>query len=177
LALGRIGGPRAAAVLGSVAPATGIASALQAAQCLRGGDCVERIKWLADVVRGGTSRGEAVRAAVDAMSVLGSQGHHEAISALVDLSASVSAQQREDVAVAFAGTAVRDPAAILAWLGASAEPGRRVAIELLHDGFERLEEDFAEEQFFAAARAAYWAAPEGSAGRALVATLIDRLEF
>jgi len=42
-----------------------------------------------------------------------------------------------------------------------------------------LEEDFAEEQFFAAARAAYWKADERSTvtARTVVATLIDRLEF
>jgi len=48
---------------------------------------------------------------------------------------------------------------------------------MLRTGFERLEEDFAEEQFFAAARAAYWAAPETSATRTRVAALIEKLEF
>jgi hypothetical protein len=47
----------------------------------------------------------------------------------------------------------------------------------MHEGFESLEEDFAEEQFYAAARAAYWAAPETSEQRALTASLIDKLEF
>jgi hypothetical protein len=50
-------------------------------------------------------------------------------------------------------------------------------VELLREGFESLEEDFAEEQFFAAARASYWAAPDGAATRTVAATLIDRLEF
>jgi hypothetical protein len=44
-------------------------------------------------------------------------------------------------------------------------------------GFEDLEEDFGKEQFFAAARASYWAAAEGSAGRTLAATLIQTLDF
>jgi hypothetical protein len=47
----------------------------------------------------------------------------------------------------------------------------------MQEGFESLEEDFAEEQFFAAARAAYWAAPEASPARTVAATLIDELEF
>jgi hypothetical protein len=52
-----------------------------------------------------------------------------------------------------------------------------LGIELLREGFESLEEDFAEEQFFGAARAAYWQAAEASPGRTINATLIDRLEF
>ena len=48
---------------------------------------------------------------------------------------------------------------------------------MLKDGFDSLEEDFAEEQFFAAVRAGYWRATDGSAGRSLAATLIRRLEF
>jgi hypothetical protein len=51
------------------------------------------------------------------------------------------------------------------------------AVDLLREGFESLEEDFAEEQLFAAARASYWSAAEGSATRNLTASLIDRLEF
>ena len=51
---------------------------------------------------------------------------------------------------------------------------RSAAIELLKDGFDDLEEDFGEEQFFAAARAAYWKAARRlrPPGR-LAATLIQ----
>jgi hypothetical protein len=48
---------------------------------------------------------------------------------------------------------------------------------MLKDGFDSLEEDFDEEQFFAAVRAGYWRAGDGSEGRTLAATLIQRLEF
>jgi len=48
---------------------------------------------------------------------------------------------------------------------------------MLKDGFDSLEEDFAEEQFFASVRAGYWRAADGSAGRSLASTLIERLEF
>ena len=48
---------------------------------------------------------------------------------------------------------------------------------LLKDGFDDLEEDFAEEQFFAAVRAAYWKAADGSDSRSLASLLIQRLEF
>jgi len=73
--------------------------------------------------------------------------------------------------------ALRRPQQMIAWLGKAAAEQRARAIELLHEGFDSLEEDFAEEQFYAAARAAYWAAPEGSDQRTLTASLIEKLEF
>jgi hypothetical protein len=73
--------------------------------------------------------------------------------------------------------ALRRPQETIRWLAQAPDDRRGRAIELLKEGFDSLEEDFAEEQFFAAARAAYWAAPEGSASRALTASLIDKLEF
>jgi len=66
---------------------------------------------------------------------------------------------------------------VLTWLQRAPEASRTSLIELLREGFESLEEDFAEEQLFAAARAAYWAAPEESVTRTVTAILIDRLEF
>jgi hypothetical protein len=47
----------------------------------------------------------------------------------------------------------------------------------MKDGFASLEDDFAEEQFYAATRAMYWQAAENSPTRALAATIIQRLEF
>jgi hypothetical protein len=73
--------------------------------------------------------------------------------------------------------ALQRPFDMAEWLVQQPETDRMAVIELLHEGFERLEEDFAEEQFFATARAAYWQAEEGSTVRVVTATLIDRLEF
>jgi hypothetical protein len=87
------------------------------------------------------------------------------------------ARLRRDVAFAFSGVALRRPDDIILWLGRAPDDVRARAIDLLRDGFESLEEDFAEEQFFAVARAAYWNAAEASATRTLTATLIDKLEF
>ena len=50
-------------------------------------------------------------------------------------------------------------------------------VDLLHVAFERFEEDYSEEQFFAATRAAYWKAGEGSPDRTLLASVIQKLEF
>jgi hypothetical protein len=73
--------------------------------------------------------------------------------------------------------ALRAPTHILAWFDAASDDVRAAAIDMLRTGFERLEEDFAEEQFFGAARAAYWAAGENSPTRERLAALIDKLEF
>jgi hypothetical protein len=54
---------------------------------------------------------------------------------------------------------------------------RRSALALLKDGFDALEEDFGEEQFFATARATYWKAADNSPTRTLMASIIDTLEF
>ena len=73
--------------------------------------------------------------------------------------------------------AVQGRPVVLGYYFSSDEGARESAYTLLRDGFERLEEDFAEEQFFAAVRASYWSAGENSPARALSATLIQELEF
>lgn len=176
LALGRIGGSGAVSALASIVAPDDVAPSMQAAQCLLGSECSSRITWLTDRARNG-ARADAARAAVTALRVLGGHGNQEAIAAVLALSRSVPAQRRNEVAIALAGAALEQPDAVLTWLTRSGEGDRGTAIELLHDGFEQLEEDFAEEQFYAAARAAYWAAPDGSPGQTLAATLIDTLEF
>jgi hypothetical protein len=66
---------------------------------------------------------------------------------------------------------------MIAWLDRASPQARETAIGLLKDGFDGLEEDFGEEQFFAAARAAYWKAADGSDARSLASLLIQRLDF
>jgi hypothetical protein len=84
---------------------------------------------------------------------------------------------RNEAALALSAVALRDPEGTLEWTVQLAETRRQSAITLLHEGFEALEEDFAEEQFFATARATYWSAGEGSEARTRVAAIIDALEF
>ena len=74
--------------------------------------------------------------------------------------------------------ALRRPQETIAWLAKAPADRRARAIELLHEGFESLEEDFAEEQFFAAARARVLGRARGvGEPRTLTASLIDKLEF
>ena len=178
LALGRIGGPGALTALSSLtSPAPDVVPAMQAAQCLLGDACEARIEWLAKDARSPTAPAGSVRAALAALSALAAHGHMAASCALVALSTDSSGRLRDQVALAFAAVALRRPADVIAWLAAAPDDGRARTIALLRQGFEGLEEDLAEEQFFAATRAAYWAAAEGSEARTVAAAIIDELEF
>jgi HEAT repeat protein len=176
VALGRIGGPAALpalAALTMVPPE--VAPSLQAAQCLLGDRCEERIAWLSASARTET-RPIVSKAAIAMLGLLGVEGRLAAIDALFDLERT-TARLRGDVAVTLGTMALRRPQETIAWLTKAPSEPRARAFELLHEGFESLEEDFAEEQFYAAARASYWEAPEGSEQRTLTASLIDKLEF
>ncbi len=177
LALGRIGDRRAVPTLASLTNAPQeVAPALQAAQCLLGDNCAARIGWLTQAARGPGARPEIARAAVSALGAVASQGDSTAVDALIGLERDAAGRFRGDLASAFAAVALRQPGEIIVWLGRAADAVRARAIDLLREGFDSLEEDFAEEQFFSVARAAYWSAAAAET-RALTATLIDKLEF
>jgi len=178
LALGRIGDRRAAVALSTVSnPPPEVAAMLQAAQCMLGDACAVRIEWLVKAAQS-SPRPEAVRAAVAALGAIARQDHVDARAALMALAQAGPDRLAHEVALAMSGVALRQPAQILGWLMATRDDAERTrAIDLLQQGFESLEEDFAEEQFFAAARAAYWMEAEGSPRRTVLATVIDTLEF
>jgi hypothetical protein len=178
LALGRLGGTRAAEVLPSIKPqGPELIASLHAAQCMLGRDCPGHIKALADIAVNPQASSQASRAAITALGAIAVMPEPSALTTLAGLAGSSAAGIRDAVAVALSAAAVRAPVPILAWLEELDDPAREAAYLLLRDGFARLEEDFAEEQFFAAARASYWGASEGSPSRTRVAGLIDKLEF
>lgn len=176
LALGRIGDRSSEDTLLTLSTtATEVAMAGQAALCLLGSDCPTRIRAITDVMITPGAKPEAVRGAVTALSVLGAAGSDLALSTLADLA---GAARTQDIAtVGFGGSALRSPERVLAWLVRQPVAQQTSVIDLLRSAFERFEEDFSEEQFFAATRAAYWRAAEGSRERDLMATLIQKLEF
>ena len=176
LALGRIGGDRASKALATLGkPSPGAEAAFAAAQCLLAGDCSSQINWLSDVANTST-RPEVIRAAASALGAVARE-HQAARTALLRLGATGRGGVRDEAALALSSVALRQSDDVVAWLSVITENERALAIELLREAFDRLEEDFAEEQFFAAARATYWNADEGSPARTVTATLIDRLEF
>jgi hypothetical protein len=178
LALARIGDARVTAI---VPPGTNAradtAAALYAARCLLGQDCAGQVKALLGIASGPGASPQVVRAAMTALTAIATRPDNAAITALVGFARTASPGLRGEAAVAFSVVAVRTPDAVLKWLDAADDATRAAAVDLLRTGFERLEEDYAEEQFFASARAAYWAAGESSPSRTRLADLIDKLEF
>ena len=179
LALGRIGGARSTEALTSLTPAgPEVAASLHAAQCLLGKDCAGRIKALVDIATDPRASSQAARAAITALGAIAAKPEQSAMSELAGLARSSAPGVRDAAAVEFSTVAVRAPDAVLPWLDALGDEGARdSAFALLSDGFARLEDDFAKEQFFAAARAGYWKASEGSLARTRIAALIEKLEF
>jgi hypothetical protein len=59
----------------------------------------------------------------------------------------------------------------------SKRPDREKAIELVSEGFDRLEEDLEKERFFAVVRRTYWDSADGSPTRLLMQSLIGKLDF
>jgi HEAT repeat protein len=204
LALGRIGGTRARAVLTALAADPGDAlPILRAAQCLAGESCDAHIKALSGAAVDARNAG-AVRASIAALAAIATGGGtappvvngpaparaaapadavpgftRSSVAAAESLIALASRDglARDQAGLEFSTVALRRPDAMVAWLDGLPDASRTSAIALLKDGFERLEEEFAEEQFYASARAAYWKAPEGSSTRELSAAIIQRLEF
>jgi hypothetical protein len=177
LALGRIGGARAAAAIGEFKGGTQEArEMLHGVRCLLGEGCDEHIKSLVAAASDENARTGTVRGALDALEAVAQNRNEAALSALIALAAKRN-DLRERVAVAFSSVALRQPDWIVEWIRMKDEAARDPLIVMLKDGFDSLEEDYDEEQFFAAVRAGYWRATDGSAGRSLAATLIQRLEF
>lgn len=182
VALGRIGGAAAQRILAMLLQRFSsdptpppIALSLHAAYCLvDDADCGTRFALLAHVAADPRAPADDVRAAVDALVVLAGHGHTGARDALY---MKVAPVRRGPAALGLSEMALQRPLDMTEWLVRQPDADRTAVIELLREGFERLEEDFAEEQFFAAARTVYWQAEEGSTVRGVMATLIDRLEF
>jgi HEAT repeat protein len=177
LAIGRIGGPKADAILGAVTGAPPeLQMTLRAAACLAGKNCDTHVKTLSDVAGRERERPAVLRAAIAGLAAIAESGNVAALRALLDLPMRLPALH-DDVALGLSAFALRRPSTLLDWLDTAPEPARNAAIGLLKDGFDSLEDDYAEEQFFAATRSMYWQAADTSPTRTLMAGVIQRLEF
>ncbi len=180
LALGKIGDKSQIALLARLQQSAPRETqpAVAAAICLLGSNCdVHRgylVKILAftDKIPGYQ---ELLRGAAAGLATLAERGDGEALSALVDAGIPAQDTTRAPIALALASVAVKSPPAMLAAFETRTD--RTAAVELLRDGFDMLEEDFAEEGFYVTIRRAYWAAKEGSATRATAQEIIQKLEF
>ncbi len=180
LALGRLGDKRALPILAELqetAPRDR-QPLIAAAICLLGINCGSHEPYVVQTLEF-TDRTPGfqalLRSAASALGALGVAGRQSAVETLLTTGIPSRDPTRAPVALALATVALRNTSILLGVLDAQQDVDGAVA--LLREGFDMLEEDLEQEQFFALVRRTYWAADEGSRTRDLMQTLIDRLDF
>jgi len=102
-------------------------------------------------------------------------GEADAGRALLDAGMAAAGPARAPVALAVAEAAVEQPSTLLALVELRQDLDQ--TLRLLREGFDLLDDDFAEEQFFVALRRAYHAEAEGTSRRSVIQAVINTLEF
>ena len=180
IALGKIGDKRALETLAALqrsAPQVRQPS-VAAGICLLDVNCASHEPYLIETLKFGDRNPgfqDLVRATAAGLGALGLWGRTTAVDALFEVGIPARDPARSPIALALAMIAMRNTALMMPLL--EKHPARDEAIALLAEGFDMLEEDFEKEQFFSFARRTYWAAPEAAPARALMQTLIGRLDF
>ncbi len=152
--------------------------ALAAAICLLGVNCESHERYLFETIKFAIANPgfqDLTRAAARGLSHLAAAGHANDWDALITLGAGSVDPVRAPLALGFASAAVEVPEDALAAVKRAAD--QKAALLLLRDGFDMLEEDYAEEQFYVTIRKAYWKLPEGDPTRKAAEALITTLEF
>ncbi len=181
LALGKIGDKRALDTLAQLQRTASRQAqpSIAAAICLLDVNCSSHENYLGEVLRftqKNVGYQDLLRAAAAGFGALGVAGHQEAAATLFEIG--IPAKDdflRAPIALALATIALRNTPMMMAVL--ADDPNRDAAIALLAEGFDMLEEDLDKERFFALARRTYWESAEGSPRRALMQTLIGKLDF
>ncbi len=180
LALGKIGDKKALPAIAGLQRTAPRESQpeVAAAICLLGVNCSSHVGYLANTLRFSDENPgfqELLRGAAAGLGAIATRGNVEAMSALLEVGIPSQDPARAPIALALATAAIRNPAFLLDQL--AKRPARDQAVELVREGFDMLEEDFEEEQFYVTVRRAYWAAPEGKPVRKVAETLIRKLDF
>jgi len=180
LTLGKIGDKRALETLAALqrtAPKQTQPS-IAAAICLLDVNCSTHESYLAETLKfadKNTGFQELLRRAAGGLGALAVAGHAEAADALVEIGAPSKDPTRAPVALALGTVALRNTPLMLTLLEKSTD--REPVLSLVAEGFDMLEEDLDKERFFALVRRTYWESPEASQRRALMQTLIGKLDF
>jgi len=180
LALGKVGDRKALPVLAGLqrtAPRD-VQPAVAAGICLLGVNCETHRSFLIRTLTFAEDTAgfqPLVRSAAAALAALAAGGDREAATALFDVGIPARDPARAPIALGTATFGVKNAGLLLSLLESRAD--RPAALTLVAEGFDMLEEDFLEEQFFAAVRKAYWGAAEGSGARAIAQEIIRALDF
>ena len=180
LALGKIGDKKALetfVALQRSAPRN-LQPAIAAAICLLGINCGAHQGYLASSLAFAIANPgfqDLLRATAAGLAALAMAGSEEAAVELIRQGGPTRDPERAAIALALGSLALRSPAMVLKLVEDEklAGPG----IELIHEAFDMLDEDFEEEAFFVAIRRAYWQSADGSPTRRAAEALIRRLEF
>jgi hypothetical protein len=194
LALGKIGDRRSLELLAAL-QRTGsrtLQPTVAAAICLLGVNCASHLGYLQKIfgfADDNPGYQELVRAAAFGLDAVATYANpdpkadpasrptsrNDALGLLFSAGIPAMDPMRAPLALAVAKVALRNTPLMLEHL--SKAPDRTRALELLAEGFDMLQEDLEEEQFFVTVRREYWNAPETSPMRALAEQLIGKLEF
>jgi len=181
IALGKIGDKRALETLAELqrtAPRKAQPS-IAAAICLLGVNCSSHEGYLGEVLKFGQKNvgfQEMLRGAAAGLGALGIAGHPEAAVSLFDIGIPAKEDSlRAPAALAIGSIALRNTPLMITLL--EQYSNRDGALALLADGFDMLEEDLDKERFFVLARRTYWESPASSPRRALMQTIIGKLDF
>ena len=180
IALGKLKDQRAMEALASLQRSAPRDSqpTIAAAICLLGTNCEAHVGYLIETLRfAEKSPGfqELLRNTVAGLVALANSGNTQALTALFEVGTTAVDPPRAPMALGIGTVAIRNTPLMLSFLEKYKDAD--AAISLIAEGFDMLEEDYAEESFFAAVRRGYWQAPEGSATRSVGQALIDKLEF
>jgi HEAT repeat protein len=181
LAIGKVGDKRTLPTLAGLqrsAPAES-QPAIAASICMLGVNCGAHLGYLGDTLRFADKNPgfqDLLRGTAGSLGAVGTVTETDApLQTLLDVGIPSQDPARAPIALAFATAAIRSPAFVFGYFTRLSD--RDGAVDLLRDGFDMLEEDYGEEQFFMTVRRQYWAAPEGSTVRQAGELLIRRLEF
>ena len=180
LALGKIGDKRALDTLAGLqrtAPRSTQPS-IATAICLLDVNCESHQSYLVETLKFSDKNPgfeELLRGAAGGLGALAVAGRAEAAKALVEIGVPSKDPMRAPVSLALATVALRNTPLTLAML--EQQPNREDAIVLVAEGFDMLEEDLEKERFFAFARRTYWESTDSAPRRALMQTLIGKLDF
>jgi HEAT repeat protein len=180
LSLGKIGDKRALETLAAIqrsAPRTA-QPAIATAICLLDVNCESHKSYLVDTLKFSDKNPgfqELLRGAAAGLGALAVAGHADAAKALVDLGVPSKDPTRAPIALALATVALRNTQLTMTLLEQLKD--RENAIALLAEGFDMLEEDLDKERFFAFTRRTFWESADNSPRRALMQTLIGKLDF
>ena len=178
-AIGQVGDPKALATLAAVQrdASRELQPTVAAAICGLGSNCDGHTRFVREsLVFAAQNIGyqELARSSSTALADLSANGRRDALPALFEIGMPANDPVRAPIALAVGRAVIRTPSQLLAIV-----PGlpRQEATLLLRDAFDMLEEDYAEERFFAAVRRQYWESAADGPTRAAAQVLITALEF